>query len=99
MVKMPTGWTSCSPVCITNVREDTFYTGNVSCAEVAVSASICCSTRIQFSFDDAVVVGMLLIAAAAAACVPIVRWWSDRRLSMRELPPLFIVQSAQRWSE
>jgi hypothetical protein len=33
---------------------------------------------------------MLLIAAAAAAGVPIVRWWSDRRLSMRELPPLFI---------
>jgi hypothetical protein len=39
---------------------------------------------------NAVVVAMLLIAAAAAAGVPIVRWWSDRRLSMRELPPLFI---------
>jgi hypothetical protein len=39
---------------------------------------------------NAVVVAMLLIAAAAAAGVPIVRWWSDRRLSMRELPPLII---------
>jgi hypothetical protein len=39
---------------------------------------------------NAVVVAILLIAAAAAAGVPIVRWWSDRRLSMRELPPLII---------
>ena len=39
---------------------------------------------------NAVVVAMLVIAAAAAAGVPLVRWWSDRRLSMRELPPLFI---------
>lgn len=39
---------------------------------------------------NAVVVAMLLIAAAAAAGVPILRWWSDRRLSMRELPPLVI---------
>jgi hypothetical protein len=33
---------------------------------------------------------MLLLAAAAAAGVPILRWWSDRRFSMRELPPLVI---------
>ena len=39
---------------------------------------------------NAVVVAMLLIAAAAAVGVPVVRWWSDRRLSMRELPPLLI---------
>ena len=39
---------------------------------------------------NAVVVALLLIAAAAAAGVPILRWWSDRRLSMRELPPLVI---------
>jgi pSer/pThr/pTyr-binding forkhead associated (FHA) protein len=39
---------------------------------------------------NAVVVAMLLIAAAAAAGVPIVRWWADRRYSMRELPPLVI---------
>jgi len=38
----------------------------------------------------AVVVALLLLAAAAAAGVPIVRWWSDRRLSARELPPLVI---------
>jgi hypothetical protein len=38
----------------------------------------------------AVVVAMLLIAAAAAAGVPIIRWWMDRRLSARELPPLVI---------
>jgi hypothetical protein len=39
---------------------------------------------------NAVVVAMLLIAGAAAAGVPIIRWWSYRRLSMRELPPLVI---------
>jgi hypothetical protein len=39
---------------------------------------------------NAVVVALLIIAAAAAAGVPILRWWSDRRLSMRELPPLII---------
>ena len=39
---------------------------------------------------NAVVVAMLLIAAAAAVGVPVVRWWSDRRLSMREPPPLLI---------
>jgi len=39
---------------------------------------------------QAVVVAMLLIAAAAAAGVPILRWWADRRFSMRELPPLVI---------
>ncbi len=38
----------------------------------------------------AVVVALLLLAAAAAAGVPIVRWWSDRRFSARELPPLVI---------
>jgi len=39
---------------------------------------------------NAVAVALLLIAAAAAASVPIVRWWSDRRLSMKELPPLVV---------
>src|SRR4051812_22776714 len=44
---------------------------------------------------NAVVVAMLLIAAAAAVGVPIIRWWSDRRFSMRELPPLVIPYRAQ----
>jgi hypothetical protein len=39
----------------------------------------------------AVVVAVLLLAAAAAAGVPVVRWWSDRRLSARELPPLVLM--------
>jgi len=38
----------------------------------------------------AVVVGLLVLAAAAAAGVPIVRWWSERRPTARELPPLVI---------
>jgi hypothetical protein len=38
----------------------------------------------------AVVVGLLVLAAAAAAGVPIIRWWSERRLTARELPPLVI---------
>lgn len=85
------GWTANSLMCITISQSAlAIRNRNTSCSLQYRSLGFPVLHALIRASMNAVVVAMLLIAAAAAAGVPIIRWWSDRRLSMRELPPLVI---------